>query len=41
MFNIDQLPSFDLDVGVPSSRTQNTLLEPITLGILVTIAFLG
>ncbi len=38
--NIKQIPSLDLDVGMPSSRTQNTLLEPVTLAILIAIAIL-
>lgn len=38
--NIQQIPSLDLDVGMPSSRTQNTLLEPVTLAILIAIAIL-
>lgn len=36
--NIRQIPSLDMDVGMPSSRTQNSLLEPVTLAILIVIA---
>jgi hypothetical protein len=38
--NIKNIPSLDMGVGMPSSRTQNTLLEPITLAILIAIAVL-
>ena len=30
---LSQIPSLEMDVGMPSSRTQNTLLEPVTLAI--------
>lgn len=38
--NISQIPSLSMDVGMPSSRTQNSLLEPVTLAILIAIAVL-
>lgn len=38
--NIHHIPSLDLEVGMPSSRTKNTLLEPVTLAILIVIAVL-
>jgi len=39
--NIRQIPSLDMEVGMPSSRTQNSLLEPVTLAILIAIAVLN
>lgn len=38
--NIKNVPSLEIGVGMPSSRTQNSLLEPITLAILIAIAVL-
>jgi len=40
MMKLSQIPSLEMDVGMPSSRTQNTLLEPVTLAILIAIAIL-
>ncbi len=39
--NIHQIPSLDLEVGMPSSRTQNSLLEPVTLIVLIAIAIMA
>lgn len=37
---IAKIPTLDFDVSVPTSRTQSTLLEPVTLAILIAIAII-